>query len=114
MQVTVLLLLTERGATLLEKDTFHPLNYIMKEEYSGSMEGMRYMLKRSRSGEEDIIRVTIWPEPFNLLRTPDDLKDTLDVPLTAEGVDQARLWINEQYESRRDHWLESLRRSWIE
>ena len=72
------------------------------------------MLKRSRSGEEDIIRVTIWPEPFNLLRTPDDLKETLDVPLTAEGVDQARLWINEQYESRRDHWLESLRRSWIE
>ena len=54
MQVTVLLLLIERGATLLEKDTFHPLNYIMKEEYSGSMEGMRYMLKRSRSGEEDI------------------------------------------------------------
>ena len=27
---------------LLEKETFHPLNYIKKEEYSGSMEGMRY------------------------------------------------------------------------
>ena len=104
MQVTVLLLLTERGATLLEKDTFHPLNYIMKEEYSGSMEGMRYMLKRSRSGEEDIIRVTIWPEPFNLLRTPDDLKETLDVPLTAEGVDQARTGMLYRTSANKPYW----------
>ncbi len=50
---------------MLEKETFHPLNYIKKEEYSGSMEGMRYMLKKCRSGEEDIIRVTVWPEPLN-------------------------------------------------
>ena len=97
---------------MLDSETFHPLNYIKKEEYSGSMEGMRYMLKRGRSGEEDIIRVTIWPEPLNLVKTPDDLKETIDVPLTAEGVEQAREWINEQYERRREHWLECLHRPW--
>lgn len=99
---------------MLEKETFHPLNYIKKEEYSGSMEGMRYLLKRGRSGEDDIIRVTIWPEPLNLVRTPENLKDTLDVPLTEEGVEQARKWLNEQYESRREYWIENLHRPWTE
>lgn len=99
---------------MLEKETFHPLNYIKKEEYSGSMEGMRYRLKRSKAGEEEVIRVTIWPEPLNLVRTPEDLRESIDVPLTAEGVEQARRWLNEQYETRREYWLEQLHRPWTE
>lgn len=99
---------------MLDKETFHPLNYIKKEEYSGSMGGMRYMLKRSKSGEEDIIRVTIWPEPLNLIKTPENLRETTNVPLTAEGVEQARKWLNEQYESRQEYWIENLHRPWTE
>ncbi len=99
---------------MLDKKTFHPLNYIKKEEYSGSMEGMRYMLKRGKNGEEDVIRVTIWPEPLNLLHTPKQLQESIEVPLTAEGVEQAADWINGRYESRRDYWLESLHRPWTE
>lgn len=99
---------------MLDKETFHPLNYIKKEEYSGSMEGMRYLLKKVKSGEQDVIRVTIWPEPFNLLRTPENLKESIEVPLTTEGVEQAADWINERYESRRDYWLENLNRPWTD
>lgn len=99
---------------MLEKETFHPLNYIKKEEYSGSMGGMRYMLKRRKNGEEDVIRVTIWPEPLNLVKTPENLRETIDVPLTPEGVEQAREWLNGQYESRLGYWQESLRRPWTE
>ncbi len=97
---------------MLDKETFHPLNYIKKEEYSGSMEGMRYMLKRVKSGEADAIRVTIWPEPFNLQHTPDHLKESIEVPLTAEGVDQAADWINGRYEAEREKWQESRRAPW--
>lgn len=98
---------------MLDKETFHPLNYIKKEEYSGSMEGMRYLLKRVKSGEDDVIRVTIWPEPFNLLRTPDDLWESIDVPLTTEGVEQAVDWINERYEAEKEKWQESLQKPWV-
>ncbi|MCI9314163.1 MAG: hypothetical protein HFI57_04135 [Lachnospiraceae bacterium] len=99
---------------MLDKETFHPLNYIKKEEYSGSMEGMRYMLKKVRSGEEDVIRVTIWPEPLNMVRTPEHLRESIDVPLTAEGVEQAAEWINEQHETRREYWTEKAKRPWTE
>lgn len=98
---------------MLDKETFHPLNYIKKEEYSGSMDGMRYMLKRGSNGEE-VIRVTVWPEPFNLVKTPENLRETFDVPLTEEGVERAREWLNEQYEKRKEYWLENLRRPWTE
>lgn len=98
---------------MLDKESFHPLNYIKKEEYSGSMEGMRYLLKRVKSGEDDVIRVTIWPEPFNLLRTPDDLRESIDVSLTTEGVEQAVDWINERYEAEKEKWQESLQKPWV-
>lgn len=99
---------------MLDPENFHPLNYIKKEEYSGSMEGMRYMLKRVRSGEEDVIKVTVWPEPLNMFRTPEHLRESVEVPLTAEGVEQARQWINGQYEERREYWLERKNKPWTE
>ena len=98
---------------MLDKETFHPLGFIKKEEYSGSMEGMRYLLKKVKSGGQDVIRVTIWPEPFNLLRTPENLKEYIEVPLTTEGVGQAADWINERYEAEKEKWQESLRKPWI-
>ncbi len=99
---------------MIDKQTFHPLNYIKKEEYSGSMEGMRYLLKRDKDGEEDAIRVTIWPEPLGIYKTPKEKQTSILVPLTTEGVEQAADWLNEQYETRKDYWLENLHKPWTE
>ena len=54
---------------MIDKETFHPLNYIKKEEYSGSMDGMRYMLKKVPSEDGNDLLVTIWPEPFGIHAT---------------------------------------------
>lgn len=35
---------------MIEKDKFHIFNYIKKEEYCASMDGMRYMLKSIKKG----------------------------------------------------------------
>lgn len=101
---------------MIDKESFHPLNYIKKEEYSGSMDGMRYLLKRvhSEEADEDVIRVTVWPEPLGILRTPDERKTSIEVPLTKEGVDQAADWLNEQYEERKDYWTEQKNKPWTE
>ena len=98
---------------MIDKSTFHPLNYIKKEEYSGSMEGMRYMLKKVKVEDEEKIRVTIWPEPYGIKRTPEEEKQHIDVPLSTEGVEQAADWLNEQYEAQKERWKESLRKPWV-
>lgn len=97
---------------MIDKGSFHPLNYIKKEEYTGSMEGMRYLLKKEKSGDGDVIRVIVWPEPFNICRTPVEKQTVTEVPLTAEGVERAADWINEQYELRKEYWHECLHRPW--
>lgn len=98
---------------MIDKETFHPLNYIKKEEYSGSMSGMRYMLKKVKDKDEDKIRVTIWPEPFGINKTPEEEKQSVYVSLSREGVEQAADWLNEQFEAQRERWKESRRRAWI-
>ena len=98
---------------MIDKETFHPLNYIKKEEYSGSMEGMRYMLKRVKSGEEDKIKVTIWPEPFGIHKTPEEEKESIEVALSEAGVDEAADWLNAKSEEKKEKWKGSLRKSWV-
>ena len=49
---------TAGDMAMIDKQTFHPLNYIKKEEYSGSMDGMRYLLKKVKSGEEDYAAIS--------------------------------------------------------
>ena len=46
------------------------LEFIKKEPMTGSYRGMRYRL--SRSGDE--IEACIWPEPYNYIKTADELK----------------------------------------
>lgn len=99
---------------MIDKESFHVLNYVKKEEYSGSMDGMRYMLKKEKNAEEDVIRVTVWPEPLGIFKTPEELKNVTEVPLTKEGVEQAADWLNEQYQSREEYWIENQKRPWTE
>ncbi|MCH5254757.1 MAG: hypothetical protein J1F41_07515 [Lachnospiraceae bacterium] len=98
---------------MIDKENFHPLNYIKKEEYSGSMDGMRYMLKRIKGEEEDRIKVTIWPEPYGIHKTPEEEKQSIEVALTEAGVEEAADWLNAQYEEQKDRWRESLRKPWV-
>ena len=85
------------------------LNFIKKEPMSGSYKGMRYVLRKS--GDE--IEVCIWPEPYNFLKTADELKQFKTFELSAEGKDQAVAWLNEQYDVQRGLWDKALSVSWV-
>lgn len=98
---------------MIDKETFHPLNFIKKEEYSGSMDGMRYLLKKVTFEGETKMRVTVWPEPFGIHKTPVEDTISVDLPLTEEGVSEAADWLNEQYETGKEKWLASLRKPWV-
>ncbi len=120
------------GQTMIDKNSFHILNFVKKEEYSGSMDGMRYMIKRvpgekpepaadagsdGEGAEEksevkvpDRIRVTIWPEPLGLFSTPDELKTTEYFTLDEDGISDVADWLNSQYFDRQTEWDAAKRR----
>jgi len=91
---------------MINKDEFHHLNYIKKEELSGSMEGMRYMLKKASGEEGDKLQTFIWPGPLNFAKTPEEKKTVMEFPFTTEGVEQAADWLNEQYLQNKSVWEE--------
>ncbi len=97
---------------MIEKDKFHIFNYIKKEEYCASMDGMRYMLKKQKkkvqeNGEEvekDVLLVTIWPEPYCYAKTPEEKKQRMEFDFSADGVMDAADWLNEQYAQQKPLW----------
>lgn len=86
---------------MLEKEHFHILNYVKKEEYTGSMSGMRYMIKKISSEE---MEVTIWPEPYAYAYTDEALKTRRNFPLSEEGIMDVCDYLNEQYETQKSLW----------
>lgn len=89
---------------MIDKEKFHVLNYVKKEDYTGSMEGMRYMLKKKAAGEEVKLEVIIWPEPFGYGKTPEQKKQRKEFPFSEDGLEQAVNWMNEQYEAQGALW----------
>ncbi|MDY3985320.1 hypothetical protein [Dysosmobacter sp.] len=89
---------------MIDKNKFHVLNYIKKEEYTGSMEGMRYMLKKKKVGDGDKLETVIWPEPFGYAKTPEEKKQRKDFDFSKEGLEEAVDWLNGQHELQRELW----------
>lgn len=70
------------------------LNYIKKERYTGSNDGVRFMLeKKSEEGQEDQILVCLWPEPFSYEKTEDEQKRFREFPFSEEGLEAAVSYI---------------------
>ena len=94
---------------MIDKERFHVFNYVKKEEYCASMEGMRYMLKKKETETEDgekktVLEVIIWPEPYCYAKTEEEKKQRKDFVFSAQGVEEAADWLNEQYMLQKPLW----------
>lgn len=89
---------------MIDKEKFHVLNYIKKEEYTGSMKGMRYMLKKKDMEEEARLEVIIWPEPLGYAKTAENKKQRIEFTFNQEGLEEAVDWLNEQYVNQKALW----------
>lgn len=89
---------------MIEKERFHVLNYIKKEEYSASMDGMRYMLKKKDTEDGVKLEVIIWPEPYCYAKTEEEKKQRKEFDFSTDGVEMAADWLNEQYIEQKPLW----------
>ena len=92
------------------------LEYVKKEDFFGSYRGMRYrlskqqikMLEKEEEVTKDILEVIIWPEPYNFFKTPSEKKQRKEFVFSADGKEEAVIWLNEQYDKQKPLWEDSL------
>ena len=90
---------------MIQNDDILNMNFYKKEKFTGSYQGMRYLIQKAQGEDEsDIFRVTIWTGPYNFASTADDLKSSATFPFTPEGKEQVVGWLNEQWSARRTEW----------
>ena len=74
---------------MIQNDDILNMNFYKKEKFTGSYQGMRYLIQKDQEEDaedenvkHDIFRVTIWPGPYNFASTADDLKSSAVFPFT--------------------------------
>lgn len=94
---------------MIEKEKFHIFNFLKKEEYTASMDGMRYMLKKKDAENGTGLEVIIWPEPFCYAKTAEEKKQRKEFNFTSDGVMEAADWLNRQYQEQKSVWEQAKR-----
>lgn len=97
---------------LLERSEYMPLEYFRKQKWTGSFQGMRFLLHRIAEEEQDFLEAVIWKEPYSYEATPEEEKLYQRFPFSEEGREQAIVWLEEEYEHRREEWRDAMKWDW--
>lgn len=89
---------------MITKEVLAPIAYIKKSPITGSYEGMRFRLSKIVDGEETKLECVFWPEPYNFLKTSEDLKKYQIFDFSEEGIDSSVAWLNAEWESHQDEY----------
>ena len=81
---------------MLTRADFLSLNFVKKEDFTGSHRGMRFMLHQEIIDEEKKLKVWIWSEPLGFEATPDENKISELFEFSEEGLTLAIEWMNER------------------
>ena len=97
--------------SLYDIKSFYNKKAVLKASYGG----MRYQVERHMEGEEEILKATVWPEPFCFEKTPEEKKESKQFDYSEEGLDAVYEWLCQKYkeeqqrfEHARDFPLEGL------
>ena len=81
------------------------MEYLKKSAYTGCHQGMRYRLEKAVSeGGETQLKVTVWPEPFNFVTTPQSEKQSSEFSFDEDGVADAVAWMNDRLFQEKERW----------
>lgn len=98
---------------MIQREDILSMEYLKKTEYTGCCQGMRYRLEKKEQEGEKVLLVTVWPEPFNFFKTPEDQKTSQTFSFDEDGVTDAVGWMNnllfeqkQRWDSAPDNWSE--------
>lgn len=81
--------------------------FLKKSRFTGSYQGMRYLLQKAERVKQDgqeqedktetVLEAVIWPEPFHFEKTEEEKKHKKDFPFHEDGLWEAVGWLNEEF-----------------
>lgn len=92
---------------MLELKDFMPVNFLKKEKFTGSYQGMRFRMEKAdgtEEGDAPSLLVTAWPEPYNYDSTPEEEKQSCFFSFDADGIAAGVDWLNGQFAAKKELW----------
>lgn len=90
---------------MIHRDDILSIEFLKKTEFTGSHQGMRYRLEGVSCDEgEKKLRCTVWPEPFNFYKTPDEEKEAAEFEFGESGITEAVAWMNGRLIEEKERW----------
>ena len=89
---------------MIKREDILSMEYLKKTEFTGCHQGMRYRLEGIDSEEGRRLKATVWPEPFNFFKTPQEEKMSEVFDFAEEGVAAAVAWMNERLTEDAAKW----------
>ena len=108
---------------MIRREDILSMEYLKKTEYTGSHQGMRYRMEKTETEvaaedgenkEPKVIKellVTVWPEPFNYITTPEEKKNRKKFSFDEDGIVDAIAWMNDQLFEKKEQW-DSAPKNW--
>lgn len=109
---------------MLERTEYMPLEFLKKQKWSGSFQGMRFLLHKVEEvrqepveGEEQErkevwLEAVVWKEPYSYEATDEDAKLRKRFSFDDAGREQAILWLEEIYDNRQEEWKQARKWNW--
>lgn len=95
---------------MLELKDFMPVNYLKKEKFTGSYQGMRFRMEQAEEDGQPRLAVTVWPEPYSHDATPETERERVLFDFDGDGIGKGVEWLNRKYEEERERWRKAAGR----
>jgi len=110
---------------MITREDVLSIEFLKKTEYHGCHQGMRFRMEKQEevekvidpeTGEEkdkkrNLLKTTIWPEPFNFHSTPEEEKTSTITSFDEDGIVDAISWMNnmlfeqkERFDQAKNNW----------
>lgn len=89
---------------MIVREDILSMEYLKKTEYTGCHQGMRYRMEGVASEEGKALKVTVWPEPLNFFKTPEEQKQSEVFSFDEDGVTDAVAWMNDRLFAEKEKW----------
>lgn len=96
---------------MIQRSDILSMEYLKKTEFTGSHKGMRYRLEGVDGEDGKRLKVTVWPEPFNYITTPEEARIAEFFAFDEDGVADAVAWMNDRYAAEREKY-EGASKNW--